>query len=163
MKAYAYHCTEINPEIILREGFKSGSGGYTHTNVVEDFYEKYLPKNPMFVSDLKAEVWSKYSKYCMKIDVSGLKLYPDFGHLLDYKAYHDDDCFYWSDTGLMWLRHLAKKDPTSKKVLELAERLEDHTLWGSDFTGEMSRDLLGTFVIDGDLLTRERVVEVKSR
>ncbi len=83
--------------------------------------------------------------------------------LASFKTCTSDECFYWSDTGLMWLRHLAKKDPTSKKVLELAERLEDHTLWGSDFTGEMSRDLLGTFVIDGDLLTPERVVDVKSR
>lgn len=128
MKAFGYHCTEINPEIILREGFKSGSGGYTHTNVIEDFYEKYLPKNPMFMSDLKAEVWSKYSKYCMKIDVTDLQLYPDFGHLLDYKAYHDDDCFYWSEFGLATLKRLSKRDPIAKKVLGLAESLEDNTL-----------------------------------
>ena len=112
---FAYHCTEVDPETILREGFKSGSGGYTGTNVIEDFYEKYLPKNPMFVSDLNAEVWSKYSKYCMKIDVSGLKLYPDFGHLLDYCAYHGDDAFYWSDFGMKLLSVSKKTD--DKKVL----------------------------------------------
>lgn len=134
-KQFGYHCTDVNPEIILKDGFKSGKGGYTRVNMIEEFYEKYLPKNPMFLSDLHAEVWSKYSRYCMKVNVTGLQLYPDFGHLLDYYAYHDEDCFYWSDNGLMWLRHLAKKDPTSKKVLEFVENLDDSTLWASDFTG----------------------------
>lgn len=83
----------------------------------------------------------------------------------DYKAYHDDDddCFYWSEFGLATLKRLSKRDPIAKKVLELAESLRDNTLWASNFTGEMSRDILGTFVIDGNLLTRERVVEVKSK
>ena len=31
----------------------------------------------------------------------------------------------------------------------------------SSITGSMTRDLFGTFVIDGDLLTRERVVAVR--
>ena len=56
---------------------------------------------------------------------------------------------------------MSKRDPIAKKVLELAESLEDNTLWASDFTGEMSRDILGTFVIDGDLLTRKRVVDIR--
>lgn len=160
-KQFGYHCTEIDPETILKNGFRSGFGGFTRTNYLEDFYGKYLPKNPMFLSDLNAEVWSKRSKYCMKIDVSGLELYPDFGHLLDYYAYYDEDCFYWHEDGLDWLRIAAKKDPVAKRVLELAESLEDNTLWGSDFTGEMSRDVLGTFAIDGSLLTRERVVDIR--
>ena len=163
MKAYGYHCTNISPDFILANGFKATGKGFTDVNVVEDFYKKYLPKNPMFLSDLKAEVWSKNSKYCMKIDVTGLRLYPDFGHLLDYKAFYDDDCFYWSNSGLVWLQEKASKDMFSKKVFEFAQQLEDNTLWADDFTGELSRDLIGTFAIDGNMLTPQRIIEVKTR
>lgn len=162
-KKFGYHCTNINPDFILANGFKATGKGFTDVNVIEDFYKKYLPKNPMFLSDLKAEVWSKNSKYCIKVDVTGLQLYPDFGHLLDYKAYYDDDCFYWSDNGLMQLKEKASKDIFSKKVFEFAKNLEDNTLLAKDFSGEMSRDLIGTFTIDGDLLVPERVIEIKTK
>lgn len=162
MKQYGYHCTEANPDTIMRDGFKSGRGGFTRINLLEDFYEKYLPKNPMFLSDLHAKVWSTYSKYCMKIDVTGLQLYPDFGHLLDYHAYYDEDCFYWRENGLEWLRADSRRDQTTKKVLDFVESLDDNTLWASDFTGEMSREILGTFVIDGNLLTPSRIVQLKA-
>lgn len=161
MRQYGYHCTEINPEIILKDGFKSGKGGFTQENLLKDFYDKYLPKNPMFLSDLTAEVWSKYSRYCMKIDITGLELFPDFGHLLDYYAYYDEDCFYWRKNNLNQLKISAKKDPFSKKVLNFVENLEDYTLWVKDFTGQMSKKILGTFVIDGNMLTEKRVVEIR--
>lgn len=53
--------------------------------------EKFLPKNPMFVSDMTAEVWNKHAKYCLKIDVSGLETYPDYPSFLDY-CRPDFDC-----------------------------------------------------------------------
>ena len=59
--------------------------------------EKFLPKNPMFVSDLAAEVWSKHAKYCLKIDVSGLEIYPDYPSFLDC-CRPDFDCDHdWFD------------------------------------------------------------------
>lgn len=83
----------IDPKIILSKGFKAGSGGYTENNLVQDFYDIYLPANPMFVSSIDVKVWDKDAKYCIKVDISNLNKYPDFGHLLDFGAYFDENCF----------------------------------------------------------------------
>jgi len=97
MKQYAYHCTNVDPQLIIADGFKATGKGYTGTNVLKHFYKQYLPENPMFLSSIKAKVWDPKAKWCMKVDVAGLKKYPDFGHLLDYGAYFDDRCFWWED------------------------------------------------------------------
>lgn len=49
-------------------------------------------------------------------------------------------------------------------IKRAAKKRNGHiVLPASNITGSMTRDLFGTFVIDGDLLTRERVVDVKGR
>ena len=70
---YAYHCTNVNPQKMIKNGFRSGKNGYTGTNLVKDFYELYLPKNPMFVSSIKTKVWDANAKYCLTIDITDLK------------------------------------------------------------------------------------------
>lgn len=163
MKTFAYHCTNIDPEIIKSQGFKSGTGGYTETNLVQDFYDKYLPKNPMFVSSLKAKVWDKDAKHCMKVDISGMKKYPDFGHLIDFGAYVDENCFWWEneDELRMWLNG---NDETKKRLADFVlNDLDDGILYADDFDGETSFEILGTCAIDGDLLTPEKIVDVKSK
>lgn len=96
-KEYAFHCTNVDPQQIVNDGFKSTGKGFTQANRVEHFYKEFLPANPMFVSSLNASVWDNNSKFCMKIDITGLEKFPDFGHLLDYGAYFDEECFWWED------------------------------------------------------------------
>ena len=117
----------------------------------------------MFVSDLKAPVWRASSEYCLKIDIRGLKIYPDFPSLLDYSAHFDEnvDCFIWySGKGLRGLTNTTIHNLVKALILKKAVKLIDGDLYmkATNFTGEMSRELLGTFVIDGDLLTKDRIV-----
>lgn len=163
-KEYAYHCTNINPDIIIKQGFKSGKGGYTINNVVKSFYEKYLPSNPMFVSSKTVKVWDFESKYCLTIDITGLQKYPDFGHLLDFWAYVDEDneCFWWEDKHI---RAIANRfEPEAKNLGKFVmNELDDNTLYASDFTGDMSFNILGTCCIDGNLLTPNRIIDIRQR
>ena len=97
---YGYHCTSTDPEKIKKEGFKIGKDGYTENNLFETLYNKYLPTVPCFISDIEAKVWDANAKYCIKIDITGLNLYPDFGHLVDLGAYYEEDSnddmnFWW--------------------------------------------------------------------
>ena len=55
-KRYAYHCTNIDPEIIKKEGWKVGDG-FTLDNQFKDLYKKYLPNVPVFDSRLDVPVW----------------------------------------------------------------------------------------------------------
>ncbi len=89
-KIYAYHCTNVNPEKIKKEGFKVGNG-FTQDNQFGGLYKKYLPKYPCFISNSNAKIWDDNSKYILKIDITGLELYPDFGHLVDFGAYYDEE------------------------------------------------------------------------
>lgn len=161
MNEFAYHCTNVNPDIMLAQGFKSGTGGYTDTNMVQEFYDKYLPSNPMFVSSLKAKVWDADAKYCLKIDISGMKKYPDFGHLIDFNAYVDEDCFYWEDKAVQAMLH--SKDQQQQRLAQfILNELDDGVLWAADFNGQLSFDLIGTCSVDGDLLDKARVIDIKA-
>lgn len=163
MKTFAYHCTQVDPKIILSQGFKAGSGGYTENNLVQDFYDIYLPANPMFVSSIDVKVWDKDAKYCMKVDISNLNKYPDFGHLLDFGAYFDENCFWWQNTDEL-KRWLNGNDKTKQRVAEwVLNELSDQTLYAEDFNGETSFDIFGTCAIDGDLLTNKIIIDVKQK
>ena len=116
----------------------------------------------MFVSSLKAKVWDPKAKYCMKVDISGLKKYPDFGHLIDFGAYFDEECFWWENE--VELQHwLASIDETKRRLADFVlNQLDDGVLYAADFTGEMSFNILGTCAIDGNQLNANRIIEVKS-
>lgn len=146
-KRYAYHCTNIDPEIIKREGWKVGSG-FTVENMFGDLYEKYLPKVPVFVSDDGKEVWDTNAKYIIKLDITGLDLYPDFGSLPDTGAYYDPDeeCFYWQD-GF-----------SNPEMEEYVSEYDDELLYAEDFSGEDCMAVLGTACVDGKLLTPDKII-----
>lgn len=162
----AYHCTNVPPEVIRREGFKAGKGGYTVANNVDWLYERFLPRNPMFVSRKDAKVWDAGARFCLELDVSGLELFPDFGHLLDFQAEFDEDNVFWRDDDLAALEKMAKRgDKVAKRVLDwVLWELDDCTLPVEGFTWRESWDLLGTAAIDGDKLDWDKmVVQVKSK
>ena len=152
-KRYAYHCTEVNPEKIKKEGWKVGKG-FTEENQFEDLYKQYLPKVPVFISNEDAPVWDSNSKYCIKIDITGLDLYPDFGYLPDFNAYYDyaEECFYWE--------HEEDLDDNEKLKKYVLDNCENLTLYAADFSGEDSFNTLGTACVDGKKL-KDRVVEWK--
>ena len=160
-----YHCTDVDPERIKREGFKSGRGGFTIFNHFQDLYNKYLPDNPMFVSSRYVKVWSKSSRFCMQIDISGMEVYPDFGHLVDYYAQMDEDNFFWTDRSVVDLEKKAGQgDKVAKRLLDYIRwQFDDQTLPIEDFTGEISFDLLGTCAIDGDKFDFSRVLDIKKK
>lgn len=176
-KQYGYHCTQVDPQTILRDGFKNGQGGYTpppsHFSAIEVLYERHLPKTPMFLSDLHAKVWDTDAEWCMKIDVTGLQLYPDFGHLMEYNPRWTElesyGRFVWDTYDFARLRSFRGtvfgSTEEYEKMCSFIKKLRIQDgrryLYAKDFTGEMSRDLLGTFAIDGSMLTRDRVVEVR--
>lgn len=117
----------------------------------------------MFVSNLKAKIWDQNAKYCIKVDISGLQKYPDFGHLLDYDAYFDENCFWWENEYEVqqWLK---SNDVTKRKLANfILNNLDDGVLWSDQFDGETSFNVLGTCVIDGNLLTPDRVIEIRSK
>ena len=162
-KQFAYHCTDIDPETIKSQGFKSGNRGFTEDNVLKDFYDQYLPANPMFVSSLYVKVWDPSSKYCIKVDISGLKKYPDFGHLLDFGAYYDEDCFWWKSEEQLksWL---SSNDETKKSLARyVLYSCDDLTLPASQFTGDVSFRVIGTCCVDGNQIDASRLVEIVSK
>lgn len=153
-RIYAYHCTNIDPEIIKKEGWKVGDG-FTLDNQFENLYKKYLPKVPVFVSNLDVLVWDSKAKYCIKLDITGLKLFPDFGYLPDFGAYYDydEECFYWEN----------EDDLDSNKKLKdfVLDNCDNLTLYADCFDGEDSFNVLGTACVDGSKL-KDRIVEWKS-
>ena len=54
------------------------------------------------------KVWDADAKFCLKIDISEMKKYPDFGYLIDFNAYVDEDCLYWEDKAVQAM--LRSKD-----------------------------------------------------
>ena len=144
-KVYAYHCTNVDPEKIKKEGWKVGKG-YTERNRFGDLYKKYLPNIPVFVSNEDVPVWDRNAKYCMKLDITGLDLYPDFGRLPDTGAYYDeeDELFYWEDF-------------LDNKMKKYISQFSDEILYAKDFTGEDSFRVLGTACVDGSKL-KDRIV-----
>lgn len=156
-KRYAYHCTSVDPEIIKKNGWKSGEGGFTSNNMFEDLYENYLPEVPVFVSDEKVKVWSNKSKYCIKLDITGLDLYPDFGSLPDVGAHYD------FDSELFWWE--SKNDIKSKEMKEFVRVFgaDDSSFYACDFSGEDSMENLGTACVSGKDLTPDRIVAVMKR
>ena len=161
-KQFAYHCTNIDPKIILKQGFKAGKGGYTQRNGVDYLDKEFLPTNPMYLSDIDSKVWDPNAKYCLKIDISGLELYPDFGHLMDYNPSHDEEGLFWGDQSIEDLRFLARKDKYAKKLLMYLENeTDEYNIIARFYTGELSRKILGTFVVDGNQIKTDRIVDIK--
>lgn len=149
----AYHCTNIDPATIKRDGWKVGSG-FTVDNMFGDLYETYLPDVPVFITSDKSSVWDEDARYCIKLDIGGLELYPDFGSLPDYDAYYDCDgdepCFYWKDG--------SDFGGNAKLRRWVEDNCDDLTMYAADFTGELSLELLGTACVDGKLLTPEKII-----
>ena len=156
-KIYAYHCTNVNPEKIKKEGFKVGNG-FTQDNQFGGLYKKYLPKYPCFISNSNAKIWDDNSKYILKIDITGLELYPDFGHLVDFGAYYDEEdengdvLFWWNDN-----TNELNDIPKLQKYLSGT----DWYLNSNEFTGKMSFEMIGTACIDGRKLTPDRIEVIK--
>lgn len=164
-REYAYHCTNVNPNLILEKGFRSSPiNGFTENNLFEALYEKYLPSNPCFVSK---NPWDEDSKYILKIDITGLEKFPDFGHLVDTGAYYEetdspnDMLFYWEEKDLQF----PSQNMPSKLLSFLASKSDEERgiLNSEDFDGELSFDLIGTCVVDGDRITPNRIEIVKGQ
>lgn len=158
-REYAYHCTDVNPDIILKKGFSSkGGNGLTEDNYFEELYKEYLPDNQCFVSKTP---WNSDTKYILKIDITGLPKYPDFGSLVDTGAYYEesddgDYLFYWENKDLT---NLNSYMPNSLLQFLTDGKSEDEKgiLYASDFDGETSYRTIGTCCIDGDLITPDRI------
>ena len=162
-KVYAYHCTNVDPEVIKREGWKVGMG-FTLGNFFDDLNKQYLPKVPVYVTGSERDVWDTKAKYCIKLDITGLKLYPDFGSLPDTGAFYDLDEKYshWYDESGIGLTFTDT--PAGRKMKEYLDSVspDEYMLLPDDFTGELSMKILGTAVVDGSQLTG-RIVEYETR
>lgn len=152
-----YHCTNINPEIIIRDGFKVGSDGFTDENMFEDLYKKFLPEIPVFVTFKKP--WSDSAKYTLKLDLTGLKLYPDFGSLVDTGAYYDYD--FKEKTKMFYWEHWS--DITNPKLVEFLEDFgdDDPILYPEDLSGEDSKEVLDSACVSGEGLNK-RIISIKT-
>ena len=156
-REYAYHCTETDPEIIKSRGFMNNGGGFTCKNQFPGLYRKYLPKSKCFVSK---NPWDECTKYVIKIDITGLKKYPDFGNLLEYDAYYDNEeddvVFWWED------KCIPENGESSRYPRPLIEYLKknDGIIYSSDFDGELSWNLIGTCCVDGKYITPDRIVDI---
>jgi len=170
-KQYAYHVSNVPPEVIKDKGFKSGKGnGGTDTNLFDELYQQDYPKNYMFISKKPwDEDRNEKFKYCYKIDVTDLDFYPDFGMLLENGAYYeesgDDYVFYWRDKDLKFM-----KNKQLKSFLEMqdGEMTVNDMLGGETVNGEYFPDALydalGSAVVDGDIVNKEhRIVDVETR
>lgn len=93
MREVAFHCTNTDPSLMINGGFKSFEKGFNGENYAAHFYKRFLPENPMLVSSLGAPVWDYDTKFYMMIDITGLEKFPDFGHLLEYGAHLNEECF----------------------------------------------------------------------
>lgn len=120
-REYAYHVSNVPPEKIKKEGFKSGLGnGGTDINLFQELYDQDYPKNYLFISK---EPWdierNEKFKYCYKIDITDLDLYPDFGMLIDNGAYYEDDgddyIFYWKDKDIKFMKNKKLKEFLEKE------------------------------------------------
>lgn len=154
-KTYAYHCTRINPQRIKDEGFIASHGGYTEENQFDDLYDEYLPSNPCFVSK---SPWSinpdSKDVYVIKMDITGLEIYPDFGHISDVCMYDEDYNFY-----------IPTGDENGWQVKEYPaamEYLKKHGyLLSLDQIVENPKEIFDAFetcVVDGDEITPDRIV-----
>lgn len=150
---YAFHCTSTDPKTIESEGWKVGPNGYTEDNMFEDLYFNYLPAVPVFVSDINAKVWDPSAKYCIKLDISGIEKFPDFGNLVESGAIYEDGYFYWKN------EQSIKGSQALKKFI--MNDLENMTLAEEDFTGDLSWELLGTCAVDGKKLNG-RIVDFRT-
>ena len=165
-REYAYHCTNVNPRIILEKGFRSSLGnGFTENNLFEALYKKYLPPNPCFISK---NPWDEDSKYILKIDITGLEKFPDFGHLVDTGAYYEETdipeviLFYWEDKDLQRPSHHMPSQLLSY-LTSTPDDDERGLLYSKDFDGNLSFDLIGTCAVDGNQITPDRIEIIKGR
>ena len=152
-RQYAYHCTNTDPEIIKRDGWKVGMG-FTLGNFFDKLNKKYLPKVPVYVTSDTREVWDTNADYIIKLDITGLDLYPDFGSLPDTGAFYDLDekYFHWYDDSEIGLTFT--NTPAGQKMKEYLESIspDEYILLPDDFSGEDSMRILGTAVVDGSKL-----------
>ena len=148
---YAYHCTNTNPKKIRQEGFKVGNDGFTETNMFDYLYEEYYPEIPVFVTNADQNIWSEDTKYVIKLDISGLDLYPDFGSLPDVGAQIDDfDNFFWENEDDI---------PNGKFKRFILNYFPSLSMPANEFTGEDSFKYLGSAVVSGKDLNK-RIVDV---
>lgn len=157
----AFHCTNIEPTILM-SGFESGVGGFTISNNVQWLYEKFLPKNPMFVSN---KPWDENTKYCIELDIESVELFPDFGHLIDVQAEFDEDYIFWRDDDIYFLKKMVQNgNKDAKIVLDwITTDLDDYTISVEDFTGDLSWDILGTAAINADIFDfNKRILEIST-
>lgn len=125
----------------------------------EDQYREFLPQVPVFVSNINQKVWDKDAKHCLKIDISGLKKYPDFGNLYEQGAdlYVDEDCF--------WFENI--NDMANQKLKEwIQANFGDDAIPYKYFTGGISWELLGTCAVDALELNKKPecgIVDIRSK
>ena len=125
--------------------------GFTLGNFFDKLNKKYLPKVPVYVTSDTREVWDTNADYIIKLDITGLDLYPDFGSLPDTGAFYDLDgkYFHWYDDSGIGLTFT--NTPAGKKMKEYLESIspDEYILLPDDFSGEDSMRILGTAVVDG--------------
>ena len=134
----AYHASFTPPDIILKEGLSKKSTGHTVFDAIEDI-ERFLPTNRIYV----AKTLGQYEgEYHYKIDISGLKKYPDFGAFPDFGAYMDYDQCWWKDRDINRISDVELKSYVTRNNGELAYE---------DIIGEDTWDFFGTCVLEGPI------------
>ena len=150
----AYHYTNANPKPILEQGFVSKRGiGQTYKNRLGFLYDKNIPfENMLFVSSNPNE-FSRDGRYCFTLDISGLEKYADYNHLCDFGVYYNDD------DGMLWLN----KEDMWNNNQDLIDFFDDHDgrIDVSEFSGDLSMELINSCVVNGDLIDRKRIISVE--
>ena len=159
---YGYHSTDANPEKIKLEGFNSDNPSAVQWGSDGDKLDKFkqygiqIPKNPCWI--FNAKVGSGYAgdnDYCLKIDITGLKLWPD----LNFLPEADED-----GNSTVEISQWFKKS-YSGLATYLEKNAEKMTLDGKQFykfnikdiSGEDCFKYAGSAVIDGDKV-KDRIV-----
>lgn len=157
---FGYHYTDADPGEIVSVGFiPDRTKGYT-LNVAPEVAELQDASSPMarcFVSNPGFPPQYATSKNRLRIDLSGLNLYPDFANLIELGAYYDEDFesgglyFWWKDRDIESLRIRGFGD--------LADYLgsTDGCVFPEEFGGEESWNLIGTACVDARSVTPDRI------
>jgi len=162
---YGYHSTDVDPETIKTEGFHSNNPS-SITFVGDEDRDKFtafkaaklhIPENPCWI--FNAKVGSNYAgdnDYCLKIDITGLKLWPDLNYL---NGKQKDGIWYVEATAWLsknyagtveWLEKNAEKINIGGKQLYKAELKK--------LSGEDCFKYIGSAIIDGDKV-KDRIVD----
>jgi hypothetical protein len=143
---FAYHATDVKPDIILQQGLSKLSRGHTEFDVIDNI-ERYLPSNRVYVSKNIREFPGKYH---YKVNISGLLKYPDFGSLPDHEAYMDEESCWWKDRSI---------DSDLPPLLKAAIMRNGFEINYSDISGEDTWSWFGTCVFEGPI-DISRIVDV---